>query len=64
VTYQPDRKHFRSVTNPQVYETQHRSAQLPLWTFGDDEWPKVMRVPPMKVRKKRPLLAVNQPALF
>lgn len=51
VDYQPNHTHFRSVTDPHIYETQYRSPQLSLWKFGDDEWLKILRIP-RKVRKK------------
>ena len=30
VDYAPNKKHFRAVTNPQIYDTRYRSPQLPL----------------------------------
>lgn len=61
VTYQPDHKHFRSIADPHIYETQYRSPQLPLWQFGDDEWLKVLRLPLLKVRKQhRRHMAIQQ----
>ncbi|MDQ5854580.1 MAG: DDE-type integrase/transposase/recombinase [Chloroflexota bacterium] len=61
VDYQPDQKHFRSVSNPQLVETQYRSPQLPLWTFGDGEWLKVLRIPVSGIRRgpPAPLAAVQ-----
>lgn len=44
VRYQPDAKQLRTVTEPQLFDTIYRSAQLALWTFGDDEWLKVLPV--------------------
>lgn len=64
VAYQPDHTHFRSVTDPRIYNTQYRSPQLPLWQFGDDEWLKVLRLPPMQVRKKRQSSGIIQQQLF
>ncbi len=54
VEYQPDQKHFRDVSEPTVYETQYRSPQLPLWQFCDDAWLKIVRLPRLTVRTKRP----------
>lgn len=64
VRYQPDGKHFRDITTPQVYETQYRSPQLPLWQFGDDEWLKIVRLPRLRVRKPRLQSAAIQQRLF
>ncbi len=49
---------------PQIYETQYRSPQLPLWHFGDDEWLKILRLPPTKQRKKQAQDSVEQQRLF
>ncbi len=54
VDYEPDHNHLRDVTNPQTYETQYRSPQLPLCQFGDDVWLKILRSSRLSVRKKRP----------
>ncbi len=64
VEYQPDQKHFRSIADPQIYETQYRSPQPPLWQFGNDEWLKILRLPPVKIRKKRPQNIATQQRLF
>jgi putative transposase len=54
VAYEPDRRHLREVVPPQLFETQHRSAQLPLWEIGDSEWLKVVRLPPpISVQKRQ-----------
>ena len=45
VNYQPDDHHFTRITNPHLFETTHRSRQIRLWEFTDDEWRKVYRVP-------------------
>jgi hypothetical protein len=64
VTYQPDGKHFHDVTNPDIYETQYRSAQLPLWQFGDTEWLKILRLPRYRLQKKEPSPMLKQQRLF
>ncbi|MDQ5826908.1 MAG: helix-turn-helix domain-containing protein [Chloroflexota bacterium] len=64
VEYQPDGRHFRAVTDPQIYDTQYRSPQLPLWQFADDEWLKVLRLPHVRVRRSRLLANVTQELLF
>lgn len=35
--YQPDKKHLRAVTEPQLFETPFQSPQLPLWALDDGE---------------------------
>jgi transposase InsO family protein len=45
VSYQPDALHLRTVTEPQLFETIYRSAQLELWSLSDDQWLKVLHVP-------------------
>ena len=64
VEYQPDRRHFRAVTDPRIYETQYQSLQLPLWQFGDEEWLKILRLPPAKQRRKQSSNSVMQQRLF
>ena len=45
VAYQPDDHHFTRISDPQIFETRHRSRQLRLWNLTDDEWRKVYRLP-------------------
>ncbi len=63
VTYQPDNNHLRSVGEPQIYDTPHRSPQPPLWELGDGDWLKVLRVPEYAPRKQRQAAGV-QVSLF
>lgn len=63
VEYAPHGKHIREVTDPQIYDTHHRSPQLPLWQFGDDEWLKILRLS-RHLRKKRTQPTVTQEQLF
>lgn len=51
--YEPDKKHLRAVTEPQLFETPFQSPQLPLWTLDDGEWLKVLRVPGYAPRTRR-----------
>lgn len=53
VEYQPDQKHLRNVTDPRLVETAYRSPQLPLWTLGDHEWLKVVRLPASAMHRPR-----------
>ncbi len=63
VTYQPDKRHLKAVTDPHFFETPHRSPQLPLWTWGDDEWLPVLRLPDDAPRAPR-AGGPTQPPLF
>ena len=64
VTYQPDKRHLKTVTNPQIFETPHQSPQLPLWTLGADEWLQVLKLPGYAARRSPRPTAVQQPPLF
>jgi hypothetical protein len=52
-----------TVSDPQHFETPHRSPQLPLWALGAGEWLQVLRVPAY-ARRKRPHGTGTQSALF
>lgn len=45
ITYQPDKRHLKAVTDQHLFETPHRSPQLPLWAWAEGEWLQVLRVP-------------------
>ncbi len=53
VRYQPDRRHLLAVEKLRVFETPHRSPQLPLWELSDTEWLKVLPRPPYAPRRPR-----------
>lgn len=63
VSYQPDQTHFTTITEPQLFETRHRSRQLRLWNLRDDEWNKVYRVQVIPRRRHRRLPVDAQLAL-
>jgi len=63
VAYQPDQRQLKMVTPAQLFETPHRSPQLPLWVRGEDDWLPVLRLPAYAPRRPRPVGAV-QPSLF
>ncbi len=63
VTYQPDRRHFTAITGPRLFETPHRSPQLPLWELGEGEWLHVLRLPDYAPRRRR-AADPRQPPLF
>jgi hypothetical protein len=51
VTYQPDKKHFRQITAPRLFETQYRSPQLALWERDAVTWHLVQRLPEYAPRR-------------
>lgn len=53
VRYAPDKQHFKDVTVAHLFDTAHRSKQLPLWQLGDGEWLKVLRLEPYAPRRPR-----------
>ena len=63
VHYQPDRRHFRDVTDPHLYETPFRSPQLPLFALGEADWLKVLRAPEYRPRRPRRGVACQLPLL-
>jgi hypothetical protein len=64
VTYQPDQRRLQTVTPEQLCETPHRSPQRPLWTWGEDEWLPVLRLPAYAPRRPRATEAVQSPLFF
>jgi hypothetical protein len=60
---QPDQRRLQTVTPEQRFETPHRSPQRPLWTWDEDEWRPVLRLPAHAPRRPRTIGAV-QPPLF
>ena len=63
VSYQPDKRHLKAVTDPYLFETPHRSPQLPLWELGDGEWLTVLRLPAYAPRRARPATPLQAPLL-
>jgi hypothetical protein len=63
VTYAPDQRRLQMVRPEQVFETPYRSPQMPLWTWGEDEWLPVLRLPAYAPRRPRATAAV-QPTFF
>lgn len=53
VRYAPDKKHLKDVTVVQLFDTPHRSTQLPLWELGEGEWLKVIRREPYTPRRRQ-----------
>jgi putative transposase len=64
VTYQPDQRRLQTVTPEQLCETPHRSPQPPLWTWGEDEWLPVLRLPAYSPRRPRATEALQSPLFF
>ncbi len=44
VRYEQDGHHLREVMEPRLFQTRHRSPQLPLWEPANDEWRKALRL--------------------
>jgi hypothetical protein len=61
VAYQPDQRRLKAAAAAQLFETAHRSPQLPLWTAGEDGWLPVLRLPAYAPRQPRPPGAVQPP---
>ena len=61
VTYQPDQRRLQTVTPEQRFETAHRSPQPPLWTWGEEEWLPVLRLPAYAPRQPRATEALQLP---
>jgi len=64
VVYEPDRKQLQDVVPRQLFETQYRSPQLPLWELGAGDWLKVLRVPHPATRQRVEGLGTTQLSLF
>jgi hypothetical protein len=54
VVYQPDRTHFRRITEPHRFETQYQSPQLESWRRNEVEWHLVQRAPAYTPRRGHP----------
>lgn len=63
VHYEADRRHVKAIEEPRLFATPHQSQQMPLWTLGEGEWLKVMRLPTYAPQRQHTLLPVQQ-ALF
>lgn len=61
VAYQPDQRRLKAVAPEQLFETAHRSPQLPLWPQGEDDWLPVLRLPASAPRRPRPPGVVQAP---
>lgn len=63
VRYEPGTQRLKAITDPHLFETPFAPAQLPLLTLGEEDWLKVLRVPPYAPRRQR-ATGVSQPPLF
>jgi putative transposase len=61
VAYQPDQRRLKAVTPEHLFETPHRSPQVPLWIEGEDGWLPVLRLPAYAPRRSPPTDAVQLP---
>ena len=64
VSYEPDERHIRALTEPHLFPTQFPSPQPFLWDMGNVEWRVVLRLRPYKERRKRTQSAALQERLF
>jgi hypothetical protein len=64
VSYEPDERHIRALTEPHLFPTQFPSPPPFLWDMGDVEWRVVLRLRPYKERRKRTQSAALQERLF
>lgn len=68
VAYQPDRAHFREITEPRLFPTRHRSPQLAMWELGDGDWHKrpegTRRLPHYAPRRRHSAGSAVQIRLF
>lgn len=60
VSYQPNLKHLRTVTEPRLFDHPYGSPQLSLWELGEDEWLKVQRLPVRPVHKRQAVKVVQE----
>jgi hypothetical protein len=54
VTYQPDQRQLKQVTEEQLFETPYRSSQRSFWERDEVEWLTVIRVSPYAIRQPQP----------
>lgn len=59
ISYHPDKKNFRKITDPHVFETQYGSPQLDLWEPGAVEWQLVRRLPAYAARQRTALATAS-----
>ena len=65
VRFQPDKKHFRQVTDSRQFETPYQSPQGHLWEPDVVEWRMAQRLPDYAPRKHRKrVLGYRQPPLI
>lgn len=63
--YQPDKRHFHSVTDARRFTTPYASAQAPLWEPGAVEWRLAWRLPDYVPRQRHKRLVEDvQPPLL
>lgn len=61
VSYQPDRTHFRRITEPHLFETQFRSPQRSLWERDAVMWHLVQRLTAYAPRQRLSVGAPDAP---
>jgi len=61
VSYQPDKRRLKGVTEERLFETPHRSPQPTLWAWGDGEWLRVLRLPHYAPRRRHGARYIQAP---
>jgi putative transposase len=61
VSYEPDERRIKALTEPRLFETRHPSPQPFLWDLGDVEWHTVMRLRPYRARRTPSMIGVQEP---
>jgi len=61
VSYQPDKRRLKGVTEERLFETPHRSPQPTLWAWGDGERLRVLRLPHYAPRRRHGARYIQAP---
>ncbi len=61
VSYEPDERHIKALTEPRLFETRHPSPQPFLWDLHGVEWHAALRLRPYRARQKRAPIGVQAP---
>jgi hypothetical protein len=64
VSYQPNGRHIRTLTEPELFATVYRSPQLSLWQLSEDEWQKAVPLPHRQPVTRRPQVSAWQELLL
>lgn len=53
IAFEPDERHIRAVTEPQLFATRYPSPQPFIATLAALEWCRALRLPPYQPHRKR-----------